>query len=719
LTNVATSVYFENELRRLDLLLHREILRLRAAYQLSLDEFRGLYISDQQVDNLIRQNSPNAKDPAELTQQADAIHRESSVLLSAGSRWEKLRSSFDLCSFEMDTILLALAVEVSLKYETIYAYLNNDVTRKCPTIDLALRLFTSGSDGIATGQFLLPRSRLFRDGLLRSIPAPAEKAAWLSSGFSISPEVCGYLLEFPVAAGRLNAAIHRVDPKIGVLRGLHGSLRDRVDRAAETFCSFAEGQRPVIVFVGEYGMGAEELAEAICARFSSSITFFDLQIAHPSDTTQSKAIQGLLLEQRLLSSGIFLRGCEALFNSEGNTTADAFALMAAVTDAVGPVFLSFSPAVRWCELLRGRRKLVFELSHPDYEERKRLWTTLSGGLVTDRLAADLANRFVLSPGQIRDAIVAASDLHVLEGRNGSSLSAEELTAGARSQSDQSLGKLAVRVRSAHAYGDLVLAPATLDQIKDIVSSIRLRHQVYSGWGFHKRLVSGTGMAILFSGAAGTGKTMTAGIMARDLGLDLYKIDLSGVVSKYIGETEKNLDRIFQAARSANAILFFDEADALFGKRSEVKDAHDRYANIEVAYLLQKMEEHEGVVIMATNLSKNLDEAFARRMQYIVEFPLPNARARERLWRGMFPPQAPLADDVDFPFLADQFSLAGGDIRNVVLSAAFSAAQSGAEISMRHIVPALARLMVTKGKMPSPTEFKQYHVWIRTTGLKGA
>jgi len=321
---------------------------------------------------------------------------------------------------------------------------------------------------------------------------------------------------------------------------------------------------------------------------------------------------------------------------------------------------------------------------------------------------------VLSPGQIRDAIVAAGDLHVLEGCNGSSLQAGELSEGARSQSDQSLGKLAVRVRGAHTWSDLVLAPAILDQIKEIVSAIRLRHEVYSGWGFKKWLASGTGMVILFSGAAGTGKTMTAGIMARDLGLDLYKIDLSGVVSKYIGETEKNLDRIFQAARSANGILFFDEADALFGKRSEVKDAHDRYANIEVAYLLQKMEEHDGVVILATNLSRNLDEAFSRRMHYILEFPLPNAHARERLWRGMFPPQAPLGEDVDFRFLADQFPLAGGDIRNVVLSAAFAAAQSGSRICMRHIVPALARLNANKGKVPSATEFKQYHVLIRNT-----
>jgi SpoVK/Ycf46/Vps4 family AAA+-type ATPase len=205
--------------------------------------------------------------------------------------------------------------------------------------------------------------------------------------------------------------------------------------------------------------------------------------------------------------------------------------------------------------------------------------------------------------------------------------------------------------------------------------------------------------------------MTSGIIARDLGLDLYKIYLSGIVSKFIGETEKNLDRIFRASQSGNAILFFDEADALFGKRSEVKDAHDRYANIEVAYLLQKMEDHDGVVILATNLSKNMDDAFSRRMHYVVEFPLPNAVHRERLWRGMFPPQAPLSPDVDFKFLSEQFPLPGGDIRNIVLSAAFLAAQDGTAIHMRHLVPALGRLMVKKGKLPSTTEFKQYHAWL--------
>jgi SpoVK/Ycf46/Vps4 family AAA+-type ATPase len=279
---------------------------------------------------------------------------------------------------------------------------------------------------------------------------------------------------------------------------------------------------------------------------------------------------------------------------------------------------------------------------------------------------------------------------------------------ARAQSDQSLGALATKVKTIHSWDDLILPRLTMQRVKEITAAIRNRHVVYSEWGFEKRIAAGLGLKVLFSGPSGTGKTMTAGVIARDLALDLYKIDLSGIVSKYIGETEKNLDRIFRAAQCSNAILFFDEADALFGKRSEVKDAHDRYANIEVAYLLQKIEEYAGVVILASNLSKNIDEAFSRRMHYVVEFPLPDETHRERLWRGMFPAEVPLAQDVDFQFLARQFAIPGGDIRNVALEAAFLAAQNGKIVTMKQLATALARQMIKQGRIPSATDFKQYH-----------
>jgi SpoVK/Ycf46/Vps4 family AAA+-type ATPase len=224
---------------------------------------------------------------------------------------------------------------------------------------------------------------------------------------------------------------------------------------------------------------------------------------------------------------------------------------------------------------------------------------------------------------------------------------------------------------------------------------------------------GKGMLALFAGPSGTGKTMAADVLAGALGLDLYRIDLSGVVSKYIGETEKNLSSIFDEAEMSNAILFFDEADALFGKRSEVKDAHDRYANIETAYLLQRMEEYSGAVFLATNLKMNLDEAFTRRLHMVVDFPLPGEVERRRIWQSTFPDAAPLEPDVDFDFLAKQFKISGGNIRNIVLSGAFLAADDGQRIGMAHLIRATRREYQKLGKMITEADFGPYVSLLRS------
>jgi SpoVK/Ycf46/Vps4 family AAA+-type ATPase len=201
--------------------------------------------------------------------------------------------------------------------------------------------------------------------------------------------------------------------------------------------------------------------------------------------------------------------------------------------------------------------------------------------------------------------------------------------------------------------------------------------------------------------------MAAEIIAGELGLEMYKTDLSSLVSKYIGETEKNLSRVFQEAEQGNAILFFDEADALFGKRSEVKDSHDRYANIEINYLLQKLEEHDGVVIMASNFQKNIDDAFTRRLRFVVEFPFPDEAYRERIWRSVLPPAIPVDDDVDFAFLANQFKLAGGSIKNIALGAAFLAAGDGDALHMEHLVRATRRELQKMGRLCLRSDFGQY------------
>jgi SpoVK/Ycf46/Vps4 family AAA+-type ATPase len=318
----------------------------------------------------------------------------------------------------------------------------------------------------------------------------------------------------------------------------------------------------------------------------------------------------------------------------------------------------------------------------------------------------VADGFALTADQIRRAAQAVADEHA--GQDAAEVSAAQLAAAARACSDQSIARVAQRLDLPFEWNDLVLPPVTIRRLRDIVHAIRDRHMVFGEWGFSRR-TGGFGLRILFAGPSGTGKTMAAATIARELGVDIYRIDISQTVSKYIGETEKNLDKIFHAATYSNAILFFDEADALFGKRSDVKDAHDRYSNIETAYLLQKIEEYQGVVFLASNLSRNIDSAFSRRLNFVVDFPLPDKQDRERLWRLMLASGAPVAADVDFAFLATQFTLTGGDIRNVTLDAAFLAAQSSERsVTMKNLIVALGRQLAKQGRAPSSAEFKHHH-----------
>jgi SpoVK/Ycf46/Vps4 family AAA+-type ATPase len=232
------------------------------------------------------------------------------------------------------------------------------------------------------------------------------------------------------------------------------------------------------------------------------------------------------------------------------------------------------------------------------------------------------------------------------------------------------------------------------------------------WGYARTVAPAQGMKILFAGESGTGKTMAAQVLARELGLEVFQVDLATIVSKYIGETEKNLGRIFDAAERSSAILFFDEADALFGRRSEVRDSHDRYANLEVAYLLQRMEAHPGAVILATNLRQNVDQAFLRRLDFIVEFAMPEADDRARIWHRVLPPEAPLADDVDVDFLAGRFRTTGGNIRNASLAAAFAAADEDVPIGMAHLVRAVALEYDKLGRLTLEAEFEPFYDLVR-------
>jgi SpoVK/Ycf46/Vps4 family AAA+-type ATPase len=338
-------------------------------------------------------------------------------------------------------------------------------------------------------------------------------------------------------------------------------------------------------------------------------------------------------------------------------------------------------------------------------ERTALWERALDGHADGVDVVGVTTSFRLRPEQVaraaRTAVVQAG--LAADGR----VTAAHLRYGARAENGTALDRLARRVDPAVGWDDLVLPDGVLLALREVALRARHRERVLGDWRMRPGGGRGQGVAALFAGDSGTGKTMSAEVVAHDLGLDLYVVDLATVVDKYVGETEKNLERIFTAAAGVNGVLLFDEADAVFGKRSEVRDAHDRYANVESAYLLQRMETFDGLVILATNLRANIDEAFTRRLDVVVDFPLPDVPHRRALWDACLGRAMRRADGIDLDFCALAFELAGGAIRSAAVTAAYLAAEDEGDLTMRHVVNAVQREYRKLGRLTLQSEFGAY------------
>ncbi|MEJ7598235.1 MAG: AAA family ATPase [Kofleriaceae bacterium] len=515
----------------------------------------------------------------------------------------------------------------------------------------------------------------------------------LARALVAGPALVTALLGLPAFDMRLAAC---VEPS-GDRHASRVVLPEAIEEVLATFATplAHASRRPVIVLVADAAQAPEAAASSLVHRWQRGL----LRVLGSTWPNERWAAPALALVARL-------RGDAVLVDLE-EWQADARRLLAPLFHALArahvPVVVVASPATDWRAVVREHAAMTICLDEPDVAARRRLWSRAVSGSSADASAiSQVAEHFRLGPAQIDDAartlaFAPSDDVTDLRTR---------LFRAARGQSSGDLGHLAQLVPQRHAWADLVLPAAVTRRLRDVSGAVAARAKVFGDWGFGKR--SGAGLMVMFAGTSGTGKTMSASVIAREIGLELYRIELASIVSKYIGETEKNLHRLFEAARRANVMLFFDEADALLGRRSEVKDAHDRYANIEVAYLLQKMEEHDGVIILASNLAKNMDQAFSRRLHYIVEFPRPDAPLRERLWQAILPPEIPRDDDIDFAFLGRQFELAGGDIKTITLDAAFIAAAAGRPLGMADLIGAVSRQMLKQGRPPSASDFKQYH-----------
>jgi hypothetical protein len=342
--------------------------------------------------------------------------------------------------------------------------------------------------------------------------------------------------------------------------------------------------------------------------------------------------------------------------------------------------------------------LRLSFDKPEFNERRHVWEILARRqdiTVPDTELGQLANKFRFNRVQIERTLQTANDLALTRGGD---IHVDDLYAGAQAHANLRLKQYAKKIEPRFDWGDLILPPEPMEQLLEIGQRARWVHVVHQDWGYGEKVAPVPGISALFAGESGTGKTLAAEVIANSLGLVMYKIDLAQVVSKYIGETEKNLSSIFAEARTHNAVLFFDEADAIFGKRSEVKDARDRYANIEIAYLLQEIESYSGIAIMATNLRQNIDEAFTRRIDFLIDFPFPESEYRERIWHAHFPSKVPIAEDVDIHEIADYYELAGGNIRNAAVAAAYYAAADGGKITRQHINLAIRREHQKMGRL---------------------
>jgi AAA+ superfamily predicted ATPase len=519
-------------------------------------------------------------------------------------------------------------------------------------------------------------------------------ASLLSRSLVIDDRIVDYLLGRQRTDARLDDAVRLVMPGAAPSAIADDEIEARIRRVVESCGERPDAGRHTTTFhlYGPAGSGKRALAETVCRRLGIPLLMVDLERLMAGPLPAGDAIRLLAREATLLPAALCLENLDAVV-SDGTKRGHVKPLLAACRSCSRLTFLIGSRSWLPPALTADEPFFAVPVDLPEFGASRGVWESsarAAAAVVADVDFGSLASRFRIGTSQIHDVLVIAGNLARWRSPADPRITMRDLDDACRAIGATQLTTLSRKVEVRSGWEELILPPATLEQLRDLCDQARYRHVVLGEWGFDAKLPLGRGLSALFCGPPGTGKTMAAQVVAGELRLDLYRIDLSQVVSKYIGETEKNLHQVFDEAEATHGILFFDEADALFGKRSAVKDAHDRYANIEVGYLLQKMEEFDGIAILATNARQNLDEAFVRRLRFVVEFPFPDEEHRRRIWHVTFPRHAPLSPDVDFAALAREVRLAGGHIRNIGLAAAFSAASAGGEIGMRHLIRASKR-----------------------------
>jgi AAA+ superfamily predicted ATPase len=703
--------HLADELRLFDARVYLATLRRKERNGgLPADPLRSVIIGDQEIERAVEQLAGGWDDNAETFEDDEAASVRELLLRLQERIWDRrilsksasvrlplprLTEAFGLNRFEELCLVMCMAADLDRRYERLFGYLQDDLTRNRPSIDLFFYLLDlTVSERVGARKWFSSDGPLLRHRLIRVTTPPGDPdAPFINRFLQIDERVASFLVGLEVIDARIDNLASITCAQGETECELPPDVEELVKYVGIHFRTRACAPLAVCLF-GPDGCKKESAAAAICKGAAKTLIRVRAE-SLPEGAAGQDLLALLHRETKLTNGALFFQDPLANFvdpsaGQQGRLT--IFSSLEKLPSSVAP----------------GAQFLFSEMSLPDASARLLIWQTKLGSLNVaagiDLLA--LASQFCLTETQIQMALEQALAHARHRHPERPMLTAADISAACREQATARLGSLARQIVPCQNWNDLVLPQQQMDQLREICERARFGQVVYNEWGFANSSTLGKGVNALFTGSPGTGKTMSAELIAGELGQELYKIDLSQVVSKYVGETEKNLSCVFREAQGSNAILFFDECDALFGKRSEVKDAHDRYANIEIGFLLQRMEEYSGVSIMATNLRRNLDEAFVRRLHFIVEFPMPDEANRLMIWQKNIPDRAP-TEILDLEFLAKQFPLSGGSIRNIAVSAAFRSAAEGGALGMHHLAAATRREFEKMGRTCASSEFGPY------------
>ncbi|MEH2362944.1 ATP-binding protein [Nostoc sp.] len=602
-----------------------------------------------------------------------------------------LSQKLDLSDFEQQVLLLCIAMELDPGIAPLCAKASDNSHQPYPTFALALSLFDEPTWDALCWERPLRYWRLIE--IHQSGVQPLT-----TSGLRVDERILNYVKGLNSLDDRLVSLLMPMETaewNVKLPPSQNAVVQTIIQQLHQTH---REQRLPIIQLVGADSLSKQLIAQHVAAQLDKYVYRLSVELL-PTQAGELETIARLWhRESLLLPLALYLDAQE--IDTKPTTEGQALPLHRFLTRSGGLLFLS-TREVRQL----GLPTIVVDVEKPTLREQKATWTEALGG-VADSSPQVLATQFNLNLvkiEQIAQQVLAETPNSKIQNR---------LWSACLASTRPQLDTLAQRLDPKATWDNIVLPAEETNLLHQIADQIRQRSLVYQQWGFHNRMNRGMGISVLFAGESGTGKTMAAEVIANDLQLNLYRIDLSSVVNKYIGETEKNLRRLFDAAEDGGAILFFDEADALFGKRSEVKDSHDRYANIEVNYLLQRLEAYRGLAILATNLKSSLDHAFMRRLRFIVNFPFPGVAERQVMWQKVFPPETPI-QDLDFNRLA-RLNMTGGSIHNIALNAAFLAAGTGTPVTMQLM---LAAARAEFRKLDRPVNEADFRVLV-STGVRG-